>query len=233
MRQISKSFVRKSEIGFRNTKLERRRVLNGATLEVETGEIVCIVGKNGSGKTTLVRILSTLITPDSGLATVCGFNTVDQPDEVKKCIGVMLNSGEGGFHARLSAFANLEYYAALYKIPRNHARQRASAILRDLDLEDRGADQVQSYSTGMRRRVALSRALLPDTPVLLLDEPTLGVDPWSSERIHKYLEEIASRGKTILLTTNNPTEANAIGDRCLMVNEGALHPFRIEEALAA
>jgi ABC-2 type transport system ATP-binding protein len=92
-------------------KREWRYVLKDVSLEVRNGEIVCVLGRDGSGKTTLIRIISTLIDPDSGESRVCGFNTVTESNDVKKCLDVMLNSGEGGFHARLSAFANLEYYA--------------------------------------------------------------------------------------------------------------------------
>ena len=232
MEHVSKSFIRKTQVGA-EAKRESRQVLKDLSLEAGNNEIVCILGRNGSGKTTLIRILSTLIDPDLGGSYVCGFDTVTQGNEVRKRLGVMLNSGEGGFHARLSALANLEYYAALYKIPRRDARKRATGLLKDLELDDRGADQYQSYSTGMRRRAALVRALLPDAPVLLLDEPTIGVDPWSTERIHDYLIELSKRGKTILCTTNNPLEAQTLGSRCLMLKDGALHPLKTEEVLAA
>src|SRR5713101_6869755 len=156
---VSKSFVRKAEVGASREKRESRRVLANVALQVGEGEIVCVIGKNGSGKTTLIRILSTLIEPDLGIARVCGFDVMREPGEVRKRIGVMLNSGEGGFHARLSALATLEYYGALYKMRAREARSRARQLLRDLGLEDRGVDQYQSYSTGMRRRLALIRAL--------------------------------------------------------------------------
>jgi ABC-2 type transport system ATP-binding protein len=233
LEHVSKSFPRKAEVGISKRGREWREVLKDVTFELGEGEVVCILGRNGSGKTTLIRILSTLIGPDRGVASVSGFDVVREPDEVRKRIGVVLNSGEGGFHWRLSAQANLEYYAALYGIPGQETRARIAHLLKDLGLEERGADQYQSYSTGMRRRVALVRSLLPDAPVLLLDEPTLGVDPWSAERIHNYLRELSKQGKTILCATNNPAEARALGVRHLMLEEGVMLPSKTEEVLAA
>ena len=230
--QVSKSFARKSEVHASTTK-ERRHVLKGVDLEIRKGEIVSIIVKNGSGKTTLIRVLSTLVEPDSGFAKICGFDTIAEADDVKKCLGVMLNSGEGGFHPGLSALANLEYYAALYKIPPRQVGKRIHGLLDALELDDRGADQYQSYSTGMRRRVALVRTLLPDAPVLILDEPTLGVDQWSTKRIHNYLIGLSSGGTTILCATNNPLEAQALGNRCCLLEDGVLHLFNQEKVLTA
>jgi ABC-2 type transport system ATP-binding protein len=224
---VSKSFVRRSEV-LSNMKRGSRHILDDVTLEVERGEIACVLGKNGSGKTTLIRILSTLIEPDSGRAEVCGYDTKTDGARVRENLGVMLNSGDGGFHARLSAPANLEFYAALYKIPTRQARGRVFDLLKSLGLDDRGMDQYQSYSTGMRRRMALTRALLPDAPVLLLDEPTLGVDPWSSESIHNHLINLSNHGRTILCTTNSPSEAIALGGRCFLLDQGRLNPSRTE-----
>ena len=208
--------------------MERREVLRDISLEVGPGEIVTILGRNGSGKTTLTRILSTLIWPDGGEARICGFDVAREPGQVKKHIGVILNAGDTGFQARLSAHSNLEYYAALYRIPLKMARRRITALLGDLGLEDRGRDQYQSYSSGMRRRLALAKALLPEPEVLLLDEPTLGVDPWSTEHIHKLLFQQAQEGRTILCTTNSLLEARSLGDRAYTLEKGELLESRLE-----
>ncbi len=222
MNHVSKAFARKVGIGTTGSRPSLRPVLNDVNIEVGEGEIACLLGRNGSGKTTLTRIISTLIRPDRGQVNVCGFDTVSQPQEVRKRIGVMLNAGEGGFQPRLSGFSNLEYYASLYKVPIKKARARIARILSDLAMGDIGADQFQSYSSGMRKRLALARALLPDVPVLLLDEPTLGVDPWTTELIHDYLVEQSRNGKTIVCTTNTVSEARAIGTRVLVLENGVL-----------
>jgi len=233
MKHVSKSFVRKRQVGWSRRRIETREVLKDVTLEVNRREIVTILGRNGSGKTTLARILSTLIVPDNGEASICGYDVALESKEVRKRIGVVLNSGDTGFQPRLSAFANLEYYSGLYGIPKSLARDRIRTILADLDLADRGSDQYQSYSTGMRRRLAIAKGILPDPMVLLLDEPTLGVDPWSTEHIHKSLLELAGRGKTILCMTNNLSEAKSLGNRTLVLEKGLLSSSSsIREVLA-
>jgi len=198
---------------------------------VGKNEIVCVLGRNGSGKTTLVRILSTLVLPDQGEVRVCGFDALREGESVRRRIGVMLNTGDSGFHPRLSSYANLEYYAALYQIPLKDARTRIQKLLSALNLGDRGPDQYQSYSSGMRRRLALARALLPDPSVLLLDEPTLGVDPWMTERIHDLLTEISRQGKSILCMTNIPAEAKSFGQRLYVLDQGILSPFNLEKVV--
>jgi|SRR5882672_868938 len=222
LKHLTKSFARKAEFGSVGLRRKRREVLKDVSLSVGKGEIACVLGKNGSGKTTLIRILSTLIEPDQGEARICGFDAVAEGPEVRLKVGVMLNAGDGGFHPRLSGFGNLEYYATLYRIRLNQARTRIRDLLADLQLQERGSDQYQSYSSGMRRRLALARAMIPDTPVLLLDEPTLGVDPWSTESIHQYLIALSRLGKTILCTTNSIAEAHALGNNAHVLEEGKL-----------
>ena len=231
---VSKTFVRKGQVGWSRRRVESREVLKDVSLEVNRGEVVTILGRNGSGKTTLARILSTLVVPDAGQASICGYNVVLESKEVKKRIGVVLNSGDTGFQPRLSGFANLEYYSGLYGIPMKFARERIRILLAEFDLADRGSDQYQSYSTGMRRRLAIAKSILPDPMVLLLDEPTLGVDPWSTEHIHKLLLELAGRGTTILCMTNNLSEAKSLGSRTLVLEKGLLSsPSSAKEVLAS
>jgi len=231
---VSKSFVRRRQVGWSRHPAESREVLKDVSLSVNRGEIVTILGRNGSGKTTLARILSTLIIPATGRARVCGYDVTQESKEVRKRIGVLLNSGDTGFQPRLSAYANLEYYSGLYEIPMRLARERIRTLLADFDLADRGSDQYQSYSTGMRRRLAIAKSILPDPTVLLLDEPTLGVDPWSTEHIHNLLLELARRGKTILCMTNNLSEAKSLSSRTLVLEKGLLSSSSsIHEVLAS
>ena len=226
--------MRRRQVGWSRHPAESREVLKDVSLSVNRGEIVTILGRNGSGKTTLARILSTLIIPDTGRARVCGYDVTQESKEVRKRIGVLLNSGDTGFQPRLSAYANLEYYSGLYEIPMRLARERIRTLLADFDLADRGSDQYQSYSTGMRRRLAIAKSILPDPTVLLLDEPTLGVDPWSTEHIHNLLLELARRGKTILCMTNNLSEAKSLSSRTLVLEKGLLSSSSsIHEVLAS
>jgi ABC-2 type transport system ATP-binding protein len=233
LRNVSKTFTRKFETGASRAVTRKREVLKNVSLEVRAGEIVCLLGRNGAGKTTIARILSTLIIPDEGQAKVCGYDVVTQAREVRQRIGVMINAGDGGFQPRLSGSTNLEYYATLYHMPLRNARARIAALLTELGLGDRGADQYQMYSSGMRRRLALARALLPDAPVVLLDEPTLGVDPWSTREIHDKLRDLAEQGKSILCTTNSSAEAQTLGDGVCMLENGTLSVMTRSEVSAA
>lgn len=230
---VSKSFARKAETGPLRARRARRAVLKDVTLEVEAGECVCVIGRNGSGKTTLMRILSTLVQPDNGQARICGFDVVKQGREVRRRIGVMLNAGDTGFQPRISGLTNLEWYAALYNIPQVEAHRRIQHWLQDLQLEDRGSDQIQSYSSGMRRRLALAKALLSNPEILLLDEPTLGVDPWTVEQIHNVLRRYAMSGKTILCTTNSFAETRALAKRVFRLENGTLSESSIKEELSS
>jgi len=219
---VWKSFRRKSEIGHSKASSGRSEVLREVTLQLDEREIVSLLGRNGAGKTTLIRIISTLIEPDAGKVEVCGYDVKKQAHQVRRHVGVMLNAGEGGFQSRLSAITNLEYYAALYQVPIRQARIRIRDLLQEMGLAGREWDQCQSYSSGMRRRLALVRALLSDPPVLLLDEPTLGVDPWSTGEIHQMIRKLAEGGKTILITTNNVSEARGFDGRILTLENGTL-----------
>lgn len=230
LEHVSKSFRRRSEIRLVSKGAESRSVLKDVTMSAGEGETVCILGKNGAGKTTLTRILSTLILPDHGKVTICGVDARDNPEQARSHIGVMLNAGDGGFHPRLSARRNLQYYAALNLMPRSKVNGRIDDLLKLVGLDDRGADQSQSYSTGMRRRLALARALLNDPPVLLLDEPTLGVDPWTSKHIHELLLGLSSEGRTVFCTTNNVPEAERLGKRVYLLENGEFAPWRGLEA---
>ena len=233
LEHVTKSFQRKSEVGGSKGRREKRQVLRDITFSADEGEILCVMGRNGAGKTTMMRILASLIVPDHGKALICGFDVVKQSGEVRRRVGVMLNAGDGGFHPRLSGAYNLEYYSALYLLPKEKASERIKRLLKDLDLEDRGADQYQSYSSGMRRRLALSRALLQDPPVLLLDEPTLGVDPWTTKLVHGHLRQLSQQGKTVLCATNSLAEAREIGKRVYVLENGDLSPWNREEILAS
>ncbi len=230
---VSKSFPRTGEVRLLGHSRDRRVVLRDVNLSIRAGEIVCLLGKNGSGKTTLTKIVVTLLDPDGGEVRVCGYDTRKQEKQVKERIGVVFNAGDSGFQARLSAFSNLEYYGALYGIRRGDVRRRADELLKTVGLEDRGLDQYQSFSTGMKRRLAIARALLPEPFVLILDEPTLGIDPWSMRQVHELLKSIAGSGKTILCTTNNQLEAVNLGGRVRILENGVLTEPAEKEAILA
>jgi ABC-2 type transport system ATP-binding protein len=198
---------------------ERFRAVDGIDLRVETGEIFGVLGPNGAGKTTTLKMLSTLLEPTSGEAYVLGIDVRERPREVRARLGAML-SGERSLYWKLTARENLEYFAALYHVPPRETRRRIDAALESVKLMDRAEDYVERYSTGMRQRLALARALLPDPPLLILDEPTVGLDPQAARDLRERVREVRRQGRTVLLTTHYMEEADQLCDRVAIIDHG-------------
>jgi len=198
--------------------------VKGISFTVDYGSVVCLLGPNGAGKTTTIKILATLLLPDSGTARVAGYDVVKEAGKVRENIGLMLTV-EKGFYGKLTGRENLEYFAALYGIPRREAERRIDYLIKLLELDKLGADRklYEEFSLGMKARLSLARALLKDAPILLLDEPTLGLDPPSARRIRELVRDIAHKeGKAIIYTTHNMFEAELVCDRILLINKGVI-----------
>jgi ABC-2 type transport system ATP-binding protein len=193
-------------------------------LEIKKGELFGLLGPNGAGKTTLIKVLCTLLLPDHGTAYVNGFDIVSEQMNVRKSIGTLFSVGERGFYWRLTVYRNLEFFAALYNIPRTEKRRKIIEILRLLDLENVMHQPFQKLSGGMKRKLALARALLPNPPILLLDEPLLQLDAHSSKSIRDFIrnELCKKQGKTILYTTHQIEEAGRICDRVAIMHHGKI-----------
>ncbi len=200
---------------------ERFLAVAGIDLVVETGEIFGILGPNGAGKTTTMRMLATLLEPTRGEARVLGIDVVKHPREVRAQLGAML-SGERSLYWKLTARENLEYFAALYHVPPRETRARIDAALAGVKLADRADDYVERYSTGMRQRLALARALLPDPPLVILDEPTVGLDPQSARDLRDRVRDLKRQGRTVLLTTHYMEEADQLCDRVAIIDHGKI-----------
>jgi daunorubicin resistance ABC transporter ATP-binding subunit len=194
--------------------------LDNLTLSVQRGEIFGLLGPNGSGKTTLINILSGLSRPTSGQALVFGFDISRDPRAVRSLLGTLPQ--ETALYEELSAGANMEFHAELYNVPARERPARIAALLDVVQLTDRRNSRVSTFSGGMKRRLALARALLHQPQLLYLDEPTLGVDVQSRRALWDYILGLKQQGKTVLLTTNYLEEANALCDRLAILDRGRL-----------
>jgi ABC-2 type transport system ATP-binding protein len=202
-------------------KRDRFRAVDGISLVVEPGEIFGLLGPNGAGKTTTMKMLSTLLIPTSGTIRVLGIDPLERPREVRARLGAML-SGERSLYWKLTGHENLEYFAALYHVPPKETKARIDRSLAAVNLGDRADDYVERYSTGMRQRLALARALLPDPPLLVLDEPTVGLDPQASRDLRDRVRELRAQGRTVLLTTHYMEEADQLCDRIAIIDHGRI-----------
>jgi ABC-2 type transport system ATP-binding protein len=202
-------------------KRERFRAVDDIDLLVEPGEIFGLLGPNGAGKTTTMKMLATLLIPTSGTIRVLGIDPLERPREVRARLGAML-SGERSLYMKLTGRENLEYFAALYHVPPSETKARIARVLAAAKLADRAEDYVERYSTGMRQRLALARALLPDPPLVVLDEPTVGLDPQASRDLRDRVRELKAQGRTVLLTTHYMEEADQLCDRIAIIDHGRI-----------
>jgi ABC-2 type transport system ATP-binding protein len=204
-------------------------------LEIRKGELFGLLGRNGAGKTTLVKTLCTLLPPDDGTALVNGFDVVKQQMQVKRSIGTIFSVGERGFFWRLTGYANLEFYAAINNVPRSGRKERIMEVLDLVGMTEKAFEVFQKYSGGMKRKLALARAMLADPPILLLDEPTTGLDVISSRNIREFIrnELVKKSGKTVLYTTHYIEEAAQICDRIAVMHRGHFIAIDTPDALKA
>lgn len=203
-------------------KIKGRRVmaLDGVGISAQKGEVVAIVGPNGAGKTTLIKILSTLLLPDRGRAEVCGFDVIREEKEVRERIG-LLTTSDRLFYFRLTGYENLLFYALHYGYSVSEARERVKYLLELVGLSQFANFPFMKYSLGMQRKLGLARALIHDPPVLLLDEPTLGIDPVSAREFRAFVSNLArAEGKTTLFSTHYLREVEEIGNRVYIIKGG-------------
>jgi ABC-2 type transport system ATP-binding protein len=204
--------------------------VNGVDLQIQRGEIFGLLGPNGAGKSTTIRMLCTLLEPTSGTARVNGFDVVTQANDVRRSLGTLL-AGERSIYWKLTGRENLEYFAALYHIPQTIAKKRVDELLERMELRERANELVEKYSTGMRQRVAIAKALLARPPILLLDEPTLGLDPQAARNLRELIAQLKQEGHTILLTTHYMEEADQLSDRIGIIDTGKVIALDTPEGL--
>ena len=198
----------------------KRAALNGITFSVNAGEIFALLGPNGSGKTTLFRILSTLMLPGSGRALVGGFDARTQPDEVRRCIGVVFQAQS--VDVKLTAAENLWHQGHLYGLHGAELKARIAAMLGRVALADRANERIETFSGGMQRRVELAKGLMHHPSVLLLDEPTTGLDPGARRDLWQYLQQLRTEEQVSIIVTTHLMEEAERCDRLAILNAGQI-----------
>lgn len=192
---------------------------------VRGSEVVAILGPNGAGKSTLLRILGTAVLPDEGQAIVAGHDVASEPAAVRRAIGFMLPD-ERSWYWRISGRQNLEFFAVLNGLRRPAAAKRTDELLREVGLEDAADRRFDAYSSGMRVRLSLARALVSRPPVLLLDEPTRSIDPVGRKHFRELLKTVTgSRETAVLLATHDLQEAAELATRSIVLSRGRMSPI--------
>ena len=221
VRSLSKSFSKRK--GLMRARRSVTRALADVSFEVAVGETYGLLGPNGSGKSTLIRVLSTLLMPDSGSVRMLGYRIPGEEAEVRRRVGRV--SVDAAFYKKLSARENLLYSAFLYGMEKAAAERCALEILEALGMEgEKFTDPLEELSRGMQQKVAITRALLVNPPLLLLDEPTTGLDPKSRRDVQTFLEDLRSEhGTTILLTSHDMAETERLCSRIGFIAKGRLN----------
>lgn len=193
------------------------KVLDGIDFSVKKGTILALLGPNGAGKTTTIRILSTLLKPDSGQVFVNGYDVVKQSDHVRGAIG--LTGQYAAVDEYLTGEENLEMIGRLYRLRKADIKNRSRELLAQFGL-DTANRPVKTYSGGMRRKLDLAMSLIASPPIIFLDEPTTGLDPHSRLTMWRIIKELAAKGITIVLTTQYMDEADQLADRIMVIDKG-------------
>jgi ABC-2 type transport system ATP-binding protein len=206
----------------RHAQVGETLALDAVSLVVDAGRVFGVLGPNGAGKTTLLRIICTLLQPSAGRVEVLGEDPAVRPEAVRRRLGAALG-GERSLYWRLTGRENLLYAGALHDLRPGVASARAAELLRLVDLGDRADDLVERYSSGMRQRLALARALVLDPPLLVLDEPTAGLDPKAAAAMRRLLQRLREgRTRTIVMATHNLADAEQLCDEVGILDRGRL-----------
>jgi ABC-2 type transport system ATP-binding protein len=205
------------------------KALDDLSLDVEEGTVLGVLGPNGAGKTTTVRILATLLKPDSGSATVAGIDVVKHPDKVRELIG--LSGQYAAVDETLTGWDNLVMFGRLYHLGKAASIKRADELLERFSLTDSARRPIKTYSGGMRRRLDLAASLIVQPKVLFLDEPTTGLDPRGRQEMWQVIQELVKGGVTLLLTTQYLEEADQLADEIAVIDHGKVIARGTSDAL--
>jgi ABC-2 type transport system ATP-binding protein len=222
--------VFRATIGTIRRKTREVVAVDGISFDVRDGELFGLLGPNGAGKTTTVKMLTTLLIPTDGSATILGHDIVREADAIRSRIGFIFG-GERGLYWRLSAKDNLRYFADLYHVDPDVAKRRLPELLELVGLSGREDEKVEGYSRGMRQRLHVARCLLHDPQVLFLDEPTMGLDPVGARELRQVINNLVAQDKTVFLTTHYMFEADALCERVAVINHGKIVALDTPEGL--
>jgi len=204
------------------------------SFKVHSGEIFGLLGPNGAGKTTTIKMLSTLLIPTSGSASVLGLDAVRDAVRLRPRIN-LVSGGERGLYFRLTGRQNLEFFSDMYRVPMEEKRSKIDGLMEMVGLTEAADIRVENYSRGMKQRLHLARGLVNDPEVLFLDEPTLGLDPEISRETRGLIRQLSEGGMTIMLTTHYMFEADELCDRLAIISDGRIRamgsPYSMKEAV--
>jgi ABC-2 type transport system ATP-binding protein len=228
---LRKQFVSKSGPLFRK-KREIVHAVDGVSFSIDQGQIFSLLGPNGAGKTTCIKMLATLLIPTSGSARIFGHDVALEETTVRRLMTAVL-PGERTLFWKLTVRENLRYFGALYGLSRSYTCRRIGELTSYFGIEEKLGALVEKLSTGQRQKVVLCRALLPDPSLILLDEPTLGLDPNAARQLREMIRGIRDAGKTVLLTTHYMYEADELSDTVAIINKGKIVCMNSPAALKA
>lgn len=206
---------------FRSGKSGPVTALDNVTLDVPAGQALALLGENGAGKSTLVKILSGLLLPTAGRASITGFDVVREARKARASTSVVLG-GDRGLYGMLSASQNLHYFGVLAGASRRRMREITQTLLVEIGLSSTGSRPVQTFSKGQKQRLHLAIGLVTRPPVFLLDEPTVGLDPNEADRLRGVIDELRQEGTTVLLTSHNLLDVERLADRVVMIAGGRI-----------
>jgi sodium transport system ATP-binding protein len=205
---------------FQDKKRGEVRAVDGVSFRCEPGQIYGLLGANGAGKTTTLRILATILQPTSGSAKIAGYDVVRQAQDVRRNVGFL--STATALYGRLTARETVEYFGRLYGMPEDVLRRRIDALLDRLEMNEFRDRRCDKLSTGMKQKVSIARTLVHDPPVMIFDEPTIGLDVMMARTIVGFIRDCRSQGKTVIFSTHVMSEAEKLCDRIGIIHGGRL-----------
>lgn len=221
VKDLRKVFISKRKKFLKTIEKKEFIAVDGISFDIEKGEIFGLLGPNGAGKTTTIKMITGLLRPTSGSVLVLGKDVDKNPTDALGNLGTVL-AGDRSIYWKLTARENLEYFASLYGCNKKEAEKRTAEVLERLEITEKADELVEKFSTGMKQKVALGKALIPNAPVVLLDEPTLGLDPQSALNLREIILDIKREGRSVLLTTHYMEEADFLCDRIAIIDGGKI-----------